>query len=84
MRYKSKQNIRLRSDSEWNFSFSQIKGYLTSTVVTLDLEKNLCPDEMKELVEQGINNFTPRLKSSASLVKRKKNSKKKNIEKAKK
>ena len=40
MRYKSKQNIRLRSDSEWNFSFSQIKGYLTSTVVTLDLEKN--------------------------------------------
>ena len=77
MRYKSKQNIRLRSDSEWNFSFSQIKGYLTSTVVTLDLEKNLCPDEMKELVEQGINNFTPRLKSSVSLVKRKKNSKKK-------
>ena len=75
MRYKSKQNIRLRSDSEWNFSFSQIKGYLTSTVVTLDLEKNLCPDEM-ELVEQGINNFTPRLKSTVSLVKRKKNSKK--------
>ena len=84
MRHKSKQNIRLRSDSEWNFSFSQIKGYLTSTVVTLDLEKNLCPDEMKELVEQGINNFTPRLKISVSLVKRKKNSKNKNIEKAKK
>ena len=75
MRYKSKQNIRLRSDSEWNFSFSQIKGYLTSTVVTLDLEKNLCPDEM-ELVEQGRNNFSPRLKSTVSLVKRKKNSKK--------
>ena len=66
------------------FSFSQIKGYLTSTVVTLDLEKNLCPDEMKELVEQGINNFTPRLKIAVSLVKRKKNSKNKNIEKAKK
>ena len=53
-------------------------------MVTLDLEKNLCPDEMKELVEQGINNFTPRLKISVSLVKRKKNSKNKNIEKAKK
>ena len=52
-------------------------------MVTLDLEKNLCPDEM-ELVEQGINNFTPRLKSTVSLVKRKKNSKNKNIEKAKK
>ena len=58
------------------FLFLKLKATFTSTVVTLDLEKNLCTDEMKELVEQRINHFTPRLKSTVSLVKRKKNSKK--------
>ena len=66
------------------FLFRKFKATFTSTVVTLDLEKNLCTDEMKELVEQGINHFTPRLKSTVSLVKEKRIRKNKNIEKAKK